>query len=397
MIKSVRLKNFKSFREAEIPLERFTVFVGANGSGKTTVLEAVRCLSAMTVTVGKKNLVYGLFKDRFSPSQILRKGSTDCMEFGCDVESAGKSSSLRCAVAFQGHSQSDRISKWLFSATRDQFPPWILRVEEQPESADSGDPSTNITDIKGYESNLDFPISPGLLLRLNARDIIEPSEDDKLEISESGRGIAAVLVEMALSQPDQFKLLQVAVNSVIPAFERVRMIKTTLLRTENLVYRDGERTITQPVGRRLSGHKLILDMKNAADIPGGSASEGTLLVIAIFTLLMGPSQPKLLLLDDIDRGLHPKAMGDLVKVIRKLMEQDPELQIIATSHSPYLLDHLEYKEVRLTSLDADGVAHVGMLSDYPEFEQWKDVMRPGELWSTVGEDWLTENGKKSNG
>jgi predicted ATPase len=112
---------------------------------------------------------------------------------------------------------------------------------------------------------------------------------------------------------------------------------------------------------------------------------------------MGPSQPKLLLLDDIDRGLHPKAMGDLVKVIRKLMEQDPELQIIATSHSPYLLDHLEYKEVRLTSLDADGVAHVGMLSDYPEFEQWKDVMRPGELWSTVGEDWLTENGKKSNG
>ena len=41
MIHKVRIQNFKSLRNVGIELERFTVFVGANGSGKTSVLEAI--------------------------------------------------------------------------------------------------------------------------------------------------------------------------------------------------------------------------------------------------------------------------------------------------------------------------------------------------------------------
>ena len=41
MIRKVRIQNFKSLRDVSIDLERFTVFVGANGSGKTSVLEAI--------------------------------------------------------------------------------------------------------------------------------------------------------------------------------------------------------------------------------------------------------------------------------------------------------------------------------------------------------------------
>ncbi|MBS0265406.1 MAG: AAA family ATPase, partial [Planctomycetes bacterium] len=35
MINSVHIQNFKNLRDQTICLERFTVFVGANGSGKT--------------------------------------------------------------------------------------------------------------------------------------------------------------------------------------------------------------------------------------------------------------------------------------------------------------------------------------------------------------------------
>jgi AAA15 family ATPase/GTPase len=39
MLYSIELRNFKSFRQADISLERLAVFVGANASGKTSVLE----------------------------------------------------------------------------------------------------------------------------------------------------------------------------------------------------------------------------------------------------------------------------------------------------------------------------------------------------------------------
>ena len=74
------------------------------------------------------------------------------------------------------------------------------------------------------------------------------------------------------------------------------------------------------------------------------------------------------------------------------MEANPELQIIATSHSPYLLDHLKPEEVRLTTLREDGSAACARLDQHPEFEKWKDEMSPGEFWSTVGEKWVADVG-----
>ena len=44
MINQVRIQNFKCLRDVTVDLERFTVFVGANGSGKTSVLQALDML-----------------------------------------------------------------------------------------------------------------------------------------------------------------------------------------------------------------------------------------------------------------------------------------------------------------------------------------------------------------
>ena len=41
MIQSVQLSNFKNFRQQLIDFDRLTVIVGANASGKTSVLEAL--------------------------------------------------------------------------------------------------------------------------------------------------------------------------------------------------------------------------------------------------------------------------------------------------------------------------------------------------------------------
>jgi predicted ATP-binding protein involved in virulence len=99
------------------------------------------------------------------------------------------------------------------------------------------------------------------------------------------------------------------------------------------------------------------------------------------------------LLDDIELALHPVAQAKLVEVVRTIQKRDPALQIIATSHSPFILNYLDPKEVRMTFLAENGFARCEKLTAHPEFEKWKDLMSPGEFWSTVGEGWLKKAGE----
>jgi AAA15 family ATPase/GTPase len=55
MIHKVRIQNFKSLRDVNIELERFTVFVGANGSGKTSVLEAIHNAVCLHQSISKRH------------------------------------------------------------------------------------------------------------------------------------------------------------------------------------------------------------------------------------------------------------------------------------------------------------------------------------------------------
>src|SRR4051795_7553852 len=56
MICCVHVQNFKSLRDVSIDLERFTVFVGANGSGKSSVLGAIH--NAVRAATGDPQKVF---------------------------------------------------------------------------------------------------------------------------------------------------------------------------------------------------------------------------------------------------------------------------------------------------------------------------------------------------
>ncbi len=140
------------------------------------------------------------------------------------------------------------------------------------------------------------------------------------------------------------------------------------------------------------GHELIFDMAGAKEIPAHSVSEGTLLALALLTLLWSPDCPNLVLLDDIEQGLHPKAQRELIGQIRQILAQRPGLQIVLTSHSPYIVDELEAEEVWLLATDAEGVAQAKRLSDHPDARRVLEVLTTGEFWSAEGEDWVVADG-----
>jgi hypothetical protein len=231
--------------------------------------------------------------------------------------------------------------------------------------------------------------------------MVSDSERPKIRIERNGQGVAMALVFMALNQPDDFQKIQQRLQAIIPTLERIRFdrVETKFTGVQLKARKSLAKSFPDlfPYAETNIVWSIILDFKGARDIPARLASEGTLLVLGLLTVLMSPGRPNLVLLDDLDHGLHPKAQREVVRMLRTVLDQNPELQIVATTHSPYLVDNLRPEEVRLTTLGEDGTVSIAGLIDHPDFEKWKDEMAPGEMWSLFGEKWVSEVNKVAGG
>jgi hypothetical protein len=212
---------------------------------------------------------------------------------------------------------------------------------------------------------------PALLLRLDSREVARPaySPHPNARVTPRGYQVPAVLAELAATDPERFTSVQEAVRRVLPVVQGLRMPR---------------RMASSPTGSEVMGNGL--EAKIAGQwIPGDQLSEGTLLVIALQTILGGADRPRLLLLDDLDRGLHPAAQR---RLIRQLTAATPDLTVVATTHSPFVLDEVPAESVRVVRLDGQGHTQVQPLTASPKWEEWKGSMTAGEFWVYAGEDWL---------
>ena len=131
-------------------------------------------------------------------------------------------------------------------------------------------------------------------------------------------------------------------------------------------------------------HALVERIQTVAPyLPPAARLRLALLVLGILTALYAPDRPNLILLDDLDRGLHPKAQEDLIQLLRLFLDLNPDLQLVATTHSPYLLNWMAPNEVRITCLDGDGSTVCAPIDTHPQFNKWKDEMAPGEMWTLL--------------
>lgn len=345
MINEVVIRNYKSLRDVRIGLERFTVFVGPNASGKSSMLQALNALC--------RN--FGLGIANATEDGEIRQAQSRGSEMTAEL--AGRSlekwfryrntvvSTPNIYPGGFGGAQAGSTFRMISAELNDNN--WIAW---QPKGAGDWLPTTAI-------------------LRLEASKLIPPSvnnQGNQTSMAPDGTGVHFALSSMALNEPDTWQDLQADLRSIIDTIRRLRHTKS-------------------PHGQVA---QLLFDTIGADSLTANQVSEGTLLVLGLLTALYAPDRPNLILLDDLDRGLHPKAQRELVALLRKLLDRNPNLQIAATTHSPYMLDCMEPKEVRMTCLDESGATVCDSIEKHPKFEKWKDEMAPGELWSIFGEKWL---------
>jgi hypothetical protein len=63
-------------------------------------------------------------------------------------------------------------------------------------------------------------------------------------------------------------------------------------------------------------------------------------------------------------------------------------QILLTSHSGYITDGLNAKDIWVMALDKEGISRCKRLSDHQDAERLLQVLTTGELADAVGEDWV---------
>jgi hypothetical protein len=236
-------------------------------------------------------------------------------------------------------------------------------------------------------------IRSAVLLHLDPSKLGEPSFSEEItpRTEFDGSNLAASLADMAIQIPDHYRALIERLRTVVPSVKSVRFQKTSLENENFEAVQTKEETLFRIIKVKSIAYQAVFDSVSGDDIAAPYVSEGTLLTLGLLSVLCGPSRPRLVLIDELERGLHPKALGTLVAQIREVQKQFPDLQVVATTHSPYLVDCFKPEEVVLTAIGEDGSVRAACLNEHPDFEKWKNEMKPGEFWSTVGESWVLQS------
>jgi hypothetical protein len=224
---------------------------------------------------------------------------------------------------------------------------------------------------------LNMPLAPSIgpakLYRFDARRIADAaySGEEHPTVDEDGGNTAVVLAALKLEQEEAFERIETELRKIVPNIERIRVRRVKMPRA----------SAEHPTAEVRVGNKIFLDFKGASDVPAHAASEGTLITLALLTALCSPKRPQILLLDDIEHSLHPQAQMHLMRELKRLLEEFPEVQLVATTHSPYILDELDPSDVRVFALRPDGSVACRSLSAHPQAEKTRGVLTSGQLWS----------------
>jgi len=187
------------------------------------------------------------------------------------------------------------------------------------------------------------------------------------QLGEDGSNLAAVLDRLRDTHPEKFEDFNREFHRWLPEFDRVlfdipdKGKKTFLVRTT--------------VGHhRLSASEL---------------SQGVLFALAFLALAYLPDPPRIVGFEEPDRGIHPRLLRDIQDAMYRLAfpenygEKRKPVQVIATTHSPYLLDFYKEQPEQIVISHKDELgAHFERLADKPHLNEILEGAPLGDIWLT---------------
>ncbi|MBD2695192.1 AAA family ATPase [Anabaena catenula] len=370
MLEKLILHNFKSHKSTELNFDnsRLHGIVGKNSAGKTTVLQALYNLSKLSGSSFEK-----IFKDENLPQFITSIGE--------------KYMSVTAISCWDNENKNNwEVSySWENKSTNN----WTATVSW---NLDGNKNSWTNEEIYGSYPSLPIFFQPTVYLKLVASNLAKAAYSEEItpRVEFDGSLLAPTLDFLRDESPDKFQLIEEKLSRIVPNVRKVgiKRAKVPVIR-KRLIEVDGK-SISYEETQEMTGQEVILDMNTGERIPAHAISEGTMLTLGLLTVLMNPNQPNLVLLDDVEQGLHPKAQRELMTVFKEIIAENPNLQIIFSTHSPYIIDALAPSQVHILNNSKSGFTMSKRLDEHPDVEWAKETLTTGEFWDAEGEDWVVE-------
>ena len=322
MLSAVHFKNFKALRAAAVRLEPFNLFIGPSGSGKTSLIQAllrVRTLSGLPVTHASE------FKGQ-PPG-------------GPQIE-----------FHFTPPFQNVRVT---LGCNSDQLVCNLLVVDHLPGLAGEGQWAEVRTQLQGIRAFLFDHYAMA----------VPAKRTDGAELASNAANLAAVLAARRASAPEALRHLEEDFCRILPEFGA-------------LDFRDAGDGRVELLARLADGSEVL---------PAENLSQGTLYLLAILCLAHDPAPPAIVCLEEADRGVHPRMLREvrdaLYRLSYPLAGTRPPVQVIATTHSPYLLDLFrDHPEEVVLASKQGNAATFERLADRRDLLELAKETSLGDLW-----------------
>lgn len=385
MIETLRVQNFKALRDVTVPLRPFTVLIGPNDSGKSSILQA-RNIVGHLHELATPDAFWSLLGP--DPARVVYQRDPTR---NISLEIAGTTDSKK---HFR-YELTPRIGAWFSRNDIYREAAWfedrnILRIEWvqdkiittthfERESVSTGSeaikqPYLSLERREGSFSEIRQALS-SLVIRFHPDALARPCplSDALTRMGSDGYGLAAV-IDQIMTGPNRRLIaeLEEQLHKLVPTLRGVSLVAAKMA--------DGG------TGKALE--VILTRQRDGTDVtvPAGHTSQGTLLALGYLALVYSQTA-RTLLIEEPENGLHPSALGFVVDLLKKVSRGEigpGPRQIVLTTHSPLLLNFVDPEDVLIITRTQDNVQVTRMI-DTPHFAERFQDFDLGELWYNVGE------------
>lgn len=379
-LREVHIRGFKSILDQAVSLGRVNCFIGANGVGKSNVLEALGVLGAAAtgrvddeaiIRRGVRAGLPRLFKTSFAGTQIpphitlearAEPSATFRVSLLNPLDKPKPAWSFKTEVLSSGATQivsrGVRSEMENLDATRGLSA--LKAVDLQP-----GDPASLLLEAL-QEYVIYTPNTPALRATI-------PDPQTRVPVGLVGGGLA-----------EGFEALKRGADEA-----RVDEILSLIDWVSDVGVTDVVGDLLSPSVPRTKNVLKFTDRFMAASrntLTAADASEGALYVLFAAVLCLSRDSPSIFAIDNLDSALNPRLVTRLVGHLAGWLEAtDAHRQLLFTAHNPMVLDglNLDDDEVRLFAVERNSMGHttIRRITLTPELRKLNKEYPLSRLWA----------------
>lgn len=358
MISNISIENFKSVVDVSLPLGRFNLMIGANGCGKSNILEGI----AIGAAASSDKLDYEYFANRgirvVEPRFMLPAFEdvvANLIQI-CVTDNEGYETVLDIR-----YDKNARPARWVNDNEYD--------MEEEASSIEENKNEDVLKYVirgnKLFAIPTNADINQFLIYSLEESKLRRADDSNRTyPLGRHGEGLFAFLKDLSQRPEGAGIFDEIKENlKVLDWFDDMQVPSGQLSMEFNLKLKDS----------------YLAETINAFD--QRSTNEGFLYLLFYLTLVISDETPSFFAIENIDTAFNPKLCREVIKRLNVLAKKHDK-QIIATTHNPAILDGLDLSDdeqkLMVVQRSIDGYTKVRTLknkdivkSDLPLSQLWQ--------------------------